>query len=172
MLTGCRREEIGGLLWDEVLEDRLLIGAARMKAGSEHEVPLLQAISEFLPPKPRDATGKVFGRNGSGFSGWSKSKTVLDAKLVEGGFKVAPWRLHDLRRTFSTRLHDAGIEPIVIEALLAHKQQGVAAVYNRASFRKGKRAALEKWHELLREILSEGLAGNNSGLGNAEATFV
>ena len=26
MLTGCRREEIGGLRWDEVLSDRLLIG--------------------------------------------------------------------------------------------------------------------------------------------------
>lgn len=36
---------------------------------------------------------------------------------------MEPWRLHDLRRTFSTRLHDAGVDPIVIEALLAHKQR-------------------------------------------------
>jgi hypothetical protein len=35
---------------------------------------------------------------------------------------MEPWRLHDLRWTFSTRLHDAGVDPIVIEALLAHKQ--------------------------------------------------
>ncbi len=70
---------------------------------------------------------------------------------------MPPWTLHDLRRTFSTRLHDAGVEPIVIEALLAHKQQGVAAVYNRASFRMAKKAALEKWHDLLRGILGHTL---------------
>ncbi|MGB6914770.1 MAG: integrase, partial [Pseudolabrys sp.] len=29
ILTGCRREEIGGLRWDEVLSDRLLISSNR-----------------------------------------------------------------------------------------------------------------------------------------------
>ncbi len=77
-----------------------------------------------------------------GFSGWSKGKTNLDAKIAGLGLEMPAWGLHDLRRTFSTRLHDASVEPIVIEAVLAHKQQGVAAVYNRASFRDAKRAAL------------------------------
>ena len=149
ILTGCRREEIGGLQWDEVLPDRLLIGAERMKAGSEHEVPLLPAIAIALPTKPEAATGKVFGRTGTGFSGWSKSKTALDRKIAQTGMNMPPWRLHDLRRTFSTRLHDAGVEPMVIEALLAHKQLGVAAVYDRASFREAKKVALGRWHELL-----------------------
>ena len=65
------------------------------------------------------------------------------------GLEMPAWGLHDLRRTFSTRLHDASVEPIVIEAVLAHKQQGVAAVYNRASFRDAKRAALIHWHEIV-----------------------
>jgi hypothetical protein len=43
----------------------------------------------------------------------------------------------------------------VIEALLAHKQQGVAAVYNRASFREAKRAALLRWHEIVTEVISD-----------------
>jgi integrase len=77
-----------------------------------------------------------------------------DAKLAKAGYSLKPWTLHDLRRTFSTRLHDAGVEPIVIEALLAHKQQGVAAVYNRASFREVKRAALVQWHSMLTEIVA------------------
>jgi integrase len=157
MLTGCRRGEIGGLQWAEVLADRLVIGAERMKAGSEHEVPLLPAIATALPIKPESATGSVFGRQGTGFSGWSKSKTALDLRIAAVGMKVLPWRLHELRRTFSTRLHDAGVEPIVIEALLAHKQQGVAAVYNRASFCAAKKAALERWHDLLRGILRQDL---------------
>jgi integrase len=163
LLTGCRREEIGGLQWEEIQADRLLIGADRMKAGSEHEVPLLPAIAIALPRKPEAATGKVFGRTGTGFSGWSKSKTALDGKIVKTGMNMPPWRLHDLRRTFSTRLHDAGVEPIVIEALLAHKQQGVAAVYNRASFRTAKRAALERWHELLGAIFGQDLVAAAAG---------
>ena len=88
-----------------------------------------------------------------GFSGFSKSKVRLDAKLSKSGLNMPPWGLHDLRRTFSTRLHDVGIDPIVIEALLAHKQQGVAAVYNRASFREAKKAALQRWHEIVAAIL-------------------
>jgi integrase len=154
MLTGCRREEIGGLCWEEVLTDHLLIGADRMKAGTAHEVPLLPAIAAALPNRD-GGHGSVFGRNKSGFSGWSKSKVLLDTKLASSGLKMPHWTLHDLRRTFSTRLHDAGVEPHVVEALLAHKQQGVAAVYNRASFRQAKSAALVCWHSILMTIVSQ-----------------
>jgi len=147
LLTGCRREEIGGLRWDEVHDDQLKIGTERMKGGVAHEVPLLPAIVETLPVRREGVC--IFGGCGAGFSGWSRAKTALDAKLAKA---LTPWTLHDLRRTFSTRLHDAGIEPLVVEALLAHKQQGVAAVYNRASFREAKRSALTRWHEILKQL--------------------
>ena len=150
LLTGCRREEIGGLRWDEVHEDQLKIGTERMKGGIAHEVPLLPAMAETLPARREGVC--VFGRCGAGFSGWSRAKRTLDAKLAKAGHCMRPWTLHDLRRTFSTRLHDAGIEPLVVEALLAHKQQGVAAVYNRASFREAKRSALTRWHEILKQL--------------------
>ena len=42
----------------------------------------------------------------------------------------------------------------MIEALLAHKQQGVAAVYNRASFREAKGTALTRWHEILTGLIT------------------
>jgi len=153
ILTGCRRDEIGGLLWEEVQAERLLIGAGRMKGATAHEVPLLPAITDAFPDRPDDGKGSVFGRGGTGFSGWSKSKALLDARLARRGVNMPRWTLHDLRRTFSTRLHDAGVEPLVIEALLAHKQQGVAGVYNRASFREAKRTALTRWHSMLKEII-------------------
>jgi integrase len=153
LLTGCRREEIGGLRWDEVRDDRLVISTDRMKGNRSHEVALLPLISSTLPRRPQDDEGCIFGRFGTGFSGWSKSKQALDEKIAKAGVKISPWSLHDLRRTFSTRLHDDGIEPIVVEALLAHKQQGVAAVYNRASFREAKKSALARWHLILRDIM-------------------
>jgi integrase len=153
LLTGCRREEIAGLCWNEVQADKIAIGAERMKGKLPHEVPLVPMIEAALPPRPESADGCVFGKRGTGFSGFSDSKEKLDAKLTKSGLNMPPWGLHDLRRTFSTRLHDAGVDPIVIEALLAHKQQGVAAVYNRASFREAKKSALLHWHQLLAEII-------------------
>jgi integrase len=153
LLTGCRREEIGGLRWDEIKEDQLVIKRDRMKGNSSHEVPLLPLIATALPQCPEEVEDCVFGRHGTGFSGWSKSKQALDAKLAKAGVEVPAWGLHDLRRTFSTKLHEVGVEPIVVEALLAHKQQGVAAVYNRASFRDAKKSELKRWHSLLRQIV-------------------
>jgi integrase len=152
LLTGCRREEIGGLRWDEVHDDRIVIAPGRMKGNLAHEIALLPMIAATLPQRPENADGCVFGRRGTGFSGWSKRKGQLDAALADSGVAVPPWGLHDLRRTFSTKLHDVGIQPFVVEALLAHKQQGVAAVYNRASFRDAKRSTLMRWHEILSEI--------------------
>ena len=154
LLTGCRREEIGGLRWEEIQNDRIVFGPDRMKGNLAHEIALLPMISSALPKRPDDTGGCVFGRRGTGFSGWSKSKINLDAKLAGLGMEMPAWGLHDLRRTFSTRLHDAGVEPLVVEALLAHKQQGVAAVYNRASFREAKRAALSRWHEIVAEKIT------------------
>jgi integrase len=154
LLTGCRRDEVGGLRWDEVDQDCLVIGAKRMKGGATHEIPILPMIAAALPCKPEASQDCAFGRRGTGFSGWSKSKKELDARIARAGVNISPWRLHDLRRTFSTRLHDAGVEPIVIEALLAHKQQGVAAVYNRASFRKAKLSALLRWHEIVSGMIA------------------
>ena len=154
LLTGCRREEIGGLWWDEIQDHRIVFGSDRMKGNLSHEIALLPMIASILPNRPDDPSGCVFGRRGSGFSGWSKGKTNLDAKIAGLGLEMPAWGVHDLRRTFSTRLHDASVEPIVIEAVLAHKQQGVAAVYNRASFRDAKRAALVRWHQILAEIIA------------------
>jgi integrase len=153
LLTGCRREEIAGMRWNEIHDDKIVIDPARMKGSQEHEIALLPMISTALPKRPEGADGCVFGRLGTGFSGFSGGKEKLDAALATAGTHMSSWGLHDLRRTFSTRLHDAGAEPLVIEALLAHKQQGVAAVYNRASFREAKRSALKRWHEILSGIL-------------------
>ena len=142
LLTGCRREEIGGLRWDEIERDVITLGRDRTKTGAVQEVFLGPLALAQLPE--REDREFVFGRgrsNGAGFSGWSKSKARLDAAV---GFE---WRLHDLRRTLSTRLNDAGVEPHVVEALLGHAgaRAGIAGVYNKAAYREQKRQALEKW---------------------------
>ena len=62
--------------------------------------------------------------------------------------KIAPWRVHDLRRSFSTGLNRLGVAPHVVEACLNHvtgSQGRVASVYNKYHYLPEKTAALERW---------------------------
>jgi integrase len=80
----------------------------------------------------------------------------LDARIAGKG-AIAPWRLHDLRRTVSTRMHDElGIPPHIVEAVLNHvsgHRAGVAGVYNRALYAREKAVALARWAEHLGAIV-------------------
>ena len=74
--------------------------------GHRHGTPPLQAkmIKDLSPnglsrSKSRSVT--VFGRADSGFGGWNYFKQELDAHVAG---TVAPWTLHDLRRTVATRM--------------------------------------------------------------------
>jgi hypothetical protein len=46
------------------------------------------------------------------------------------GYKLGDFSVHDIRRTGSTLLHEAGFPSDWIEKALAHEQKGVRAVYN------------------------------------------
>ena len=52
LLTGCRREEIGSLRWDEVQADKIVFGPGRMKGSVAHEIALLPMILAALPKRP------------------------------------------------------------------------------------------------------------------------
>ncbi len=151
ILTGQRREEIGGMLWDELdLEAGLWsIGSARTKNRKAHDVPLSPAAVAILRAIPRrQGREYVFGAGAGAFQGWSNSKSALDARIAQAGWKGKPWRLHDLRRTAATRMADLGTQPHVIEAVLNHisgHKAGVAGIYNRAAYAAEKREALDRW---------------------------
>ena len=157
ILTGQRRDEVGGMLWSELdlTGGAWRIGAARVKNGREHDLPLsAQAVEILTAITRRKDRDLVFGASDGPFSGWSKSKERIDARMLnrlreadlEG--KLTPWRLHDLRRTTATRMADLGVLPHVIEAVLNHvsgHKAGVAGVYNRSSYGAEKKAALTLW---------------------------
>ena len=79
-------------------------------------------------------------------SGWSKFKHEMADNLPH-------WTLHDLRRTFATRLAELRVAPHIVERLLNHKMGGitnktdgivsaVAEVYNRAAYLPEMREAV------------------------------
>jgi integrase len=159
MLTGCRAAEIAGLRWDELVDDTIVIPPARAKNGRQHVVALAPPAQAILTALPRDDVF-VFGyRQGSPFSGWSKSKRALDQRIAASGFEFeSRWTGHDLRRTFATRLSDAGIQPHIVDELLNHvsgHKHGVRAIYNRSHYLNERRDALLLWANLLMGIVGE-----------------
>jgi hypothetical protein len=61
-----------------------------------------------------------------------------------------PVSVHDLRRTFSSRLNDALFSEALVEASLAHqKKDQVAAAYNHARLSGPRRALMQAWADML-----------------------
>src|SRR5439155_17515465 len=62
---------------------------------------------------------------------------------------------HDLRRTASTMMTGkCGVPRDIIRKVLNHKEPGVTAIYDRYSYDKEKREALEAWSRRLQVIVS------------------
>jgi integrase len=155
MLTGARREEIGGLRWSEVDLDKALITLppGRTKTAREHVVPLSTLALEVIEAQPRRDRAHVFGAGGQhGYKGFSQGKAELDART-----KIEPpWVIHDLRRTVSTKLNgELGIQPHVVEAVLGHHQGGIASIYNRASYLREMTQALSLWADCVLSIVED-----------------
>jgi integrase len=150
ILTGQRRAEIGDLAWNEVdlTAPAIKLPAARSKNKRAHEIPLSPLAFDVLAGVHKRERPLVFGEGDGGFSGWSKAKAALDARVAAAGTQIEAWRLHDLRRTVATGMIGIGVLPHVVEAVLNHVSghlAGVAGVYNRAKYTTEKRQALDRW---------------------------
>ena len=150
LLTGCRREEIGALRWSEIEAGVLTIPGARTKNARGLVLALPAVAVELLAAMPKQNSGDfVFGRGGdTPFSGWSAAKLRLDARIVmTNGKPLAPWTLHDLRRTMRSGLGMLGIPPHVAELAINHVKGGVEAIYDRYRYQREIGGALARWSE-------------------------
>jgi integrase len=168
LLTGCRLREPAGMTRAELGDGDWEVPPSRTKNNLPFLVPLPQQAFEIInsvpvPPVAKNDeasghnSGLVFTTNGrSPVSGFSKMKKALDAEMTKiAGQPIKRWRVHDLRRTFSTFLNESpddgglGIAPHIVEACLNHisgeAKKGVAGVYNSARYLSEKRAALQRW---------------------------
>jgi integrase len=70
------------------------------------------------------------------------SFSLLKRRLDEA-VPIAPWRLHDLRRTARSLMSRAGVIKDIGERCLAHAIGGVSGVYDRYAYLEQKRAAFD-----------------------------
>lgn len=136
LLTLVRPSEASGARWAEIDLDAKVwtIPAERMKSKREHVVPLSPQALEILGAmKPISAHRKhVFpSRNDPKQPMNSQTANAALKRIGYGGKLVA----HGLRAIASTALNEAGFNPDVIEAALAHSDRNeVRKAYNRSTY--------------------------------------
>lgn len=168
-LTGQRRGEVAGMRWSELKEidgqePQWEIPGQRTKNGRSHLVPLASEVREIIKARPKiDESDLVFTTNGiTPVSGFGRAKIRIDvsiAALRQGAelMPMAPWTLHDLRRTMVTTMNEQlGIAPHVVEAVVNHMsglaKAGIAGVYNRALYLRERREALVRWASYVADL--------------------
>lgn len=173
-LTMQRRSEIAGMRVSDVdLESGLwVLPAESTKSGRQHTVPLgaasLAIIKDALAIRAEDDTPSPFvfpGRNDRKIpiAGSALSQAMRDIRSAIGIDDVT---VHDLRRSCSSRLADAGINPHSISLCMNHTGgSGAAAitmrVYVRASFMPERTHAMLTLERLILETVGEREAVGN-----------
>jgi len=146
LLTLVRPSEASGTKWSEIDIDKKLwtIPAERMKAKREHIIPLSSQALEILEVMNSISAHRehVFpSRNDPKQSMNSQTANAALKRIGYGGKLVA----HGLRSIASTALNEAGFNPDVIEAALAHSDKNeVRRAYNRSTY-LDQRIGLMKW---------------------------
>jgi integrase len=152
LLTAARRDEIGRLSWPEVSipKRQIVLPANRCKNGREHTIPLsMQALRVIERIPHRNSSAYLFS-DAQGFRDWANAKAALDQRVG-----IAPYRLHDLRRSAATYMAEIGVLPHVIEQALNHQsghKGGIAGVYNRSKMTDAVREGLQRWADHLDKI--------------------
>ena len=158
LLTMARKGELLNAIWDEVDFEAAIwtIPKERMKARRPHVVYLPQQGLDILVALKTCAGGSRYLLP----SRYDADKPLSDATLnrvidvvVEKAkaerLPLEKFTVHDLRRTGSTLLHEAGFNSDWIEKCLAHEQRGVRAVYNKAEYAEQRRDMLQQWANMI-----------------------
>lgn len=143
--------------WPEIDFDTAAwtIPADKMKMRRDHVVPLSRQALDALRELQR-----VTGRGRYLFPGIGAKKPVISENtinltLTKVGYK-GKLVGHGTRHTASTLLREHGWEKDHVESQLAHKEEGVAGIYNQAQYLPQRRAMMQ-WYADYLECLADGI---------------
>lgn len=143
--------------WSEIDFERALwsIPADKMKARRDHVTPLCRQALEALRELHR-----MTGRGRYLFPGIGAKKPVISENTINLTLNKVGYRGrlvgHGSRHTASTLLREHGWGKDFVEAQLAHKEQGMAGVYNQAAYLEQRRAMLQ-WYADYLDALEAGM---------------
>jgi integrase len=131
LLTGARRQSLLAMRWVDInLEKaRWVIPATWSKHGDEMVVPLTrEAVALLSGMKERRGTSPWVFPSEEAKSGHLEEPKAAWIRLLQAA-GIADLRLHDLRRTFGSRLAETGASGAVIAAAMGHKSLQSARAY-------------------------------------------
>lgn len=158
LLTMIRKGMLVGAKWEEIRwKDAIWeVPAARMKGRKTHLVYLSQQALDILVAlqtcagsSPYIVPGRYDGDRSISMATLNQVTKLICIRAVERSLPLAHFTVHDLRRTASTLLHEAGFNSDWIEKCLAHEQRGVRAVYNKAEYAAQRRDMLQQWADMV-----------------------
>ncbi|AZF93111.1 tyrosine-type recombinase/integrase [Proteus mirabilis] len=164
LLTLVRKSEFIHATWDEIdfKNRQWVIPKGRMKGRKEHVIYLSDQAMDILTGMKVCAMGSDYLMPGRYDIKKPLSNAALNnvidgtvKRINEKGIEFEPVTVHDLRRTASTLLHEAGYNSDWIEKCLAHVQNGVRAVYNKAEYAEQRRKMLQEWADMVDEWIKE-----------------
>ena len=121
----------------------------KTKSDRTHRVPLSDMALDLIRGQPK-ADPWVF----PSVNGQSLRRMALSHAVRRNGcFGLARWTPHDLRRTAVTHMGGLEVDRFVIERVLNHVDDTVGGIYDRYSYDKQKRRALNKWERRLKSII-------------------
>jgi integrase len=144
--------------WPEVNLDTgwWLISGDVSKNHDPHRVALAPMVLEILgrraPAKSSDDRYVFSNHRHTCVAARARKAAAI---LYKGGVSFH-FRAHDLRRTAASYMGEAGVDHFHIAHVLNHRSvthSTVTAIYDRHRYDKEKRAALEKWAEVVSGIV-------------------
>jgi integrase len=161
LLTATRRNEAADMHKHELEADAIwTIPGERYKTKLDHVVPLTAAAQALIGERAK-LTGFVFSTtNGAKpIHTLAEAKAELDRQIAairraEGREPMAPWRLHDLRRTARSLMSRAGVPSDHADRVLGHVLGGIRGTYDRYECLTEKAAALRALAVLVAQIIA------------------
>jgi integrase len=160
VLTFVRTIELRGAKWSEfdfeAAEWR--IPGERMKMRQEHVVPLSRQAIRLLEGLKKETGDGVYLFPNRRRPETYITSTTINRALERMGFLgqgTIGFSGHGFRSTASTMLNEAGFRADFIEKQLAHEDRNnVRASYNRATYLPERRQMMQKWADMIDQIMS------------------
>ncbi|WP_097411284.1 tyrosine-type recombinase/integrase [Escherichia coli] len=158
LITMVRKGEFTNATWDEIDFKKWTwtIPSDRMKGSRAHVIYLPKQAQDILVGLQMCAGGSEYLVPGRYNFRKPLSNAALNSlidrtvKIInEDGEHIHGFTVHDMRRTASTLLHEAGYPSDWIEKALAHEQKGVRAVYNKAEYARQRAYMLQQWADMI-----------------------
>ncbi|MCK9393972.1 MAG: tyrosine-type recombinase/integrase [Methylobacter sp.] len=156
LVTAQRKGEIIVAEWSEfdLNNGWWTIPSEKAKNKLSHRVPMSPLALQLL-----EQIKSLSGESRWLFPSSKGDKPVLDTSIDhalhknEAKFGIPPFTPHDLRRTAASHMTGMGVSRLTVSKILNHVESGITAVYDRHSYDREKRKALDKWGDKLTKIL-------------------